>query len=75
MPRITEPSEVPRVVEGDPSDDYLVALAREHGAVLLTGDRGIHRSLSDVGDPMILDPAELLATIGTEVNSNPSESG
>ena len=38
-----ELSDIPRVVAGDPSDDYLVALARENGAVLLTGDRGIHR--------------------------------
>ena len=57
------------MVEGDPSDDYLVALARENGAVLLTGDRGIHRSLSDVATPKILAPAELLTTIDGELHN------
>lgn len=68
---VDEPSDVPRVVEGDPSDDYLVALARENGAVLLTGDRGIHRSLSDVANPKILAPAEVLTTINGELNNGP----
>lgn len=69
---VDEPSNVPRAVEKDPSDDYLVALAREHRAVLLTGDRGIHRSLSDVPEPRTLAPAELLTAIGGEPSDDPS---
>lgn len=68
---VDEPSNVPHVVEGDPSDDYLVALAREHRAVLLTRDRGIHRSLSALSEPRALDPAELLTAIGGEPSDGP----
>lgn len=56
-----DPPEVPAVVADDPSDDYLVALARTGQADrLLTGDQGIRQALADADDLQVVSPAELL---------------
>lgn len=61
---------VPAVVIADPSDDYLVALARRSRADrLLTGDRGIHRALEDADDLRVVSPADLLGEFPTDVNT------
>lgn len=58
---VDDPPAVPRVVEQDPSDDYLVAVARRSQAHrLLTGDQGIRRALWDATDVKVASPAELL---------------
>lgn len=58
---VVDPEQVPAVVPEDPSDDYLVALARHADADrLLTGDHGIQRALNDAQDVRVVSPAELL---------------
>lgn len=52
---------IPAVVEGDTSDDYLVALARHARAQrLVTGDHGIRRSLENATDLRGVSPGEIL---------------
>lgn len=50
----------PPVRSSDPNDDYLIALAAEQSAVLVTGDRHL---LSVGGSFPIRNPAEFLATL------------
>ena len=45
----------------DPNDDYLVALARASGGVLVSGDRDLLEA--DVADVEILNPREFLARL------------
>ena len=45
----------------DPDDDYLVALARAAGGVLVSGDRDVLEA--DVADVEILSPREFLARL------------
>lgn len=60
-----DPAHVPAVVAEDPSDDYLVALARSSEADrLLTGDQGIRRALFDATDVTVVSPAEFLEELG-----------
>ena len=49
------------VVASDPADDYLVAVARDWGAALVTGDRHL-LDLPDV--PAIKSPREFLTLLG-----------
>lgn len=64
-------ADVPAVVVDDPSDDYLVALARRSRAEgLLTGDQGIHRALEDADDLRVVSPADLLGELPTDAESD-----
>ena len=64
---VIDPEQIPAAVETDPSDDYLVALARHAGAErLLTGDRGIRRALQEAADLNVVSPAELLKELATQ---------
>lgn len=61
---VADPDHVPEVVESDPSDDYLIALARHTTAeVLLTGDHGIRQALENADDIDVASPAELLCIL------------
>jgi predicted nucleic acid-binding protein len=71
---VPDPEHVPAVVEEDPSDDYLVALARHARAdVLLTGDHGIRRALEHADDLNVLSPAELLEELIGQPDATESE--
>jgi predicted nucleic acid-binding protein len=48
----------------DPDDDYLIALASEQSAVLVTGDRHL---LATAGRFPILEPANFLAMLARSV--------
>jgi len=50
----------PPVRSSDPNDDYLIALAAEQNAVLVTGDRHL---LAVAGSFPIREPADFLATL------------
>ncbi|WP_165491925.1 putative toxin-antitoxin system toxin component, PIN family [Egibacter rhizosphaerae] len=61
---------VPAVGVADPSDDYLVALARRRRADrLLTGDRGIHRALDGADDLRVVSPSDLLGEFPADADS------
>jgi putative PIN family toxin of toxin-antitoxin system len=67
---VEDPTHVPPVVLSDPSDDYLVALARRSRAdCLLTGDQGIHRALEDADDLRAISPAELLDELSADAEN------
>lgn len=48
------------LVPGDPTDDYLVRMARDWNAALVTGDR----HLLDIGTRAIMTPDTFLALLG-----------
>ena len=50
-----------RVVAADPKDDYLVAIAREYAAALVTGDRHL---LDLPAMPAVMTPARFLQVLG-----------
>jgi putative PIN family toxin of toxin-antitoxin system len=56
--RVSDPDRPPPFRSVDPDDDYLIALAFEQSAILVSGDRHL-LDLSDRGAP-ILSPADLL---------------
>jgi putative PIN family toxin of toxin-antitoxin system len=59
---VDDPPEVDRVVEADPKDDFVVALARAAGAhVIVTGDR--HLLEIDGLEPPAVPPRVFLATL------------
>ncbi|MGH3664905.1 MAG: hypothetical protein ACRDU8_02235 [Egibacteraceae bacterium] len=70
---VIDPEHIPAAVEDDPSDDYLVALARHADAQrLLTGDHGIRRALVHDADLNVVSPAELLDELASQADdSNP----
>ena len=71
---VADPQHVPAVVDQDPSDDYLVALARRANAeVLLTGDHGIRRALEHADDLDVLSPAELLEALIDQPEASESD--
>jgi predicted nucleic acid-binding protein len=57
---LPDPLDVPAVC-GDPNDDYLFALARRAGAVLVSGDKDI-LDVTDIGVPA-LRPAALVSVV------------
>lgn len=62
---VDDPARSPSVVTQDPSDDYLVAVARAGDADrLLTGDKGIRSALEHAADLTVVSPAELLNELG-----------
>lgn len=62
---VDDPAHIPSVVTQDPSDDYLVAIARAANADrLLTGDKGIRSALEHAADLTVVSPAELLDALG-----------
>lgn len=64
---VADPDEIPPAVADDPSDDYLVALARHSRAdCLLTGDHGIRRALEAADDVRVVSPAELLTELPSD---------
>lgn len=66
---VIAPDDVPAVVEADPSDDYLVALARHARAQrLVTGDHGIRRSLENATDLRVVSPGEILEELASQAD-------
>lgn len=61
---VSDPAEPPTIHSVDPGDDYLLALAENENAALVTGDQHLHQLASDLP---VFSPTKFLALLEKEV--------